>query len=150
MEFREQQREEATPERIHGVNSDLINLSEIIVVLFGVLILALSVWGIGAPSRLMQFVHKVMERDAGIHAAILVRVILGLALLVAATDSRFPVTFRVFGWVAIIAAAGIAVIGKARLRGFVARFYRLNPGFVRAWLLVGIVFGGFLVYGSVG
>jgi hypothetical protein len=128
----------------------LVNLSEIIVVLFGVLILALSIWGIGAPTRLMQFVRQLMERDAGIYAAIIVRVILGLALLGAASDSRFPVTFRVLGWIAIIAAVGIAVIGKARLRSFVTRFYRLNPGFVRACLLVGIVFGGFLVYGSVG
>jgi hypothetical protein len=98
----------------------------------------------------MQFVRRLIERDAGIHAAILVRVVLGLALLGAASDSRFPLTFRVLGWIAIIAAIGIVVIGKARLRGFVSRFYRLQPGFVRAWLLIGLVFGGFLVYGVTG
>jgi hypothetical protein len=125
-------------------------LSEMIVVLFGSLILALSVWGIGAPARLMQFVRQLIERDAGILAAILVRVILGLALLGAASDSRFPGTFRVLGWIAIIAAVGIVVIGKARVRRLVTRFYRLQPGFVRASLLIGIVFGSILVYGVAG
>lgn len=117
------------------------------VMLFGAVVLVLSAWGIAAPKRLIDLVRGVMDRDLGIYVAIIARVVLGLALLGAAQQSSFPQTFRVLGWIAIIAAVGLAIIGRDRVRRFVARFERLPAGFIRLWLIFGIAFGGFLIYG---
>jgi hypothetical protein len=126
----------------------LVVLSKTIVIVMGVAVCALSVWGIQAPARLMQFVARVLGRESGIAVAVAARLVLGVALLLAASESRAPLAFQTLGWVAIVAAVGLEVMGRRRMRQLVARFDRLSPGFVRLWLLFGLAFGGFMVYGA--
>lgn len=128
--------------------SVLVVLCKGIVILIGAVVFALSAWGIGNPEKLIRFVARVMDRDSGIWAAIAVRLILGIALLIAASESRFPLAFQVLGWVAVVAALGLEIIGRKRMRQLVARFDRLSPLFVRVWLVFGLAFGGFLVLGA--
>ena len=116
--------------------------------IFGIIICALSVWGIYAPAKLIEMVKGLMAQDVGIPAAIVVRLVLGAALITAAAESRFPVVFQVLGSVAILAAIGLAIMGRARMRKFVAWLDRLATLFIRLWLLLGIAFGGFLIYGA--
>jgi hypothetical protein len=124
-----------------------VAVSRVVVMAFGALVCALSMWGIYAPRDLIGLVKRVMERTSGIYIAIIVRLVLGAALIVTAADSRFPRVFSVFGWVAIIAAVGLAIIGRERISRFAGWFDRFSPGFVRLWLLLGLAFGGILIYG---
>ena len=121
--------------------------SELIIVVVGILVSAFSGWGIFAPQRLVQTVSVVMAKDWGIHAAVVVRLLLGLALIIAAPDSRFPLIFQILGWVALVAAAILAFMGRDRLRRFVSWFERISPLMTRVWLVFGFAFGGFLIYG---
>lgn len=124
------------------------SVSITIVWLFGVLVVLLSLWGIYSPGKLLSLVRGVMDRSTGLYAAVVTRLVLGLALILAAEGSRFPHVFQVLGWIAIVAAIGLLVIGQERLRRFIGWFDRLSPTLIRLWLLLGIVFGGFLVYGA--
>jgi hypothetical protein len=128
--------------------SGVASISIAIVFLFGVVIGALCVWGLCAPARLIQLVKRMMRWDIGIHLAIVVRVALGLAVIAAAVESRFPLAFHALGWIAIIAAVGLAIMGKVRMRKFIAWFDQRSTAVLRAWLLVGIAFAGFLMYGA--
>lgn len=121
--------------------------SQIVVLAVGGIVCLLSAWGIFVPKRLVRVVANVMERKPGIYVAIVVRVLLGLALIICASSSRFPHVFEVLGWIAIVAAVGLAVMGRARLHRFVAWFERFPDMLIRLWLLFGFAFGGFLVYG---
>lgn len=118
-----------------------------IVMLLGILIAGLSLWGLVAPGRLVDLVHRVAARRGGIYVAVVVRLIMGVALIVAAPASAFPRVFGVLGWVAVIAAIGLAIMGRNRLLKFIAWYERLSPALLRLWLVFGFAFGGLLVYG---
>lgn len=126
----------------------IITVSQIIVILFGALIGLLSIWGIVAPQKIMKLAKDTMSWDYGVYLAVAVRVLLGAALILFADASRFPVTFQVLGWITILAAVVIAVAGRARLRRFTAWMDKYSPSIIRGWLVVGVAFGGFLVYGA--
>lgn len=125
----------------------LVNLSQAIVLIIGSLVCALSAWGIYAPGRLMELVRNALDRKLGIQAAVAARVLLGAALILAAPESRFPAVFEALGWIAILAAIGLAFMGRERLRRFIGWFDRFSPALIRLWLLLGLAFGGLLVYG---
>jgi len=126
-----------------------MNVPQIVIVCVGATVCVLAAWGIYAPNRLLKLVIGAMEKDWGIYLAVIVRLLLGLALILAAPESRFPSIFRLLGWIAIVAAVGMVFLGRARMRGFIAWFERFPPTVIRLWLLFGIAFGGFLVFGIV-
>ena len=124
------------------------NVSQIFVLLAGISLCMFSVWGFFAPERLSQLVKTTIAADWGIYFAVIVRLMLGVALIVAAPESLFPMAFLIVGWIAIVAAAAAAFIGRERLRRIMDWFLeRFTPSIIRLWLLIGMAFGGFLIYG---
>ena len=135
--------------RTFGNNGDvLLNTSQFIVLALGVIVCALSAWGMYAPDKLWKLVNGAMEKDWGIYVAVVARLLLGAALIVVAPDSRFPLAFELLGWFAIVAAVIILFAGRDRLRRFVAWFEQSSQAMIRVWLLFGIAFGTFLIYGA--
>ena len=121
--------------------------SQSIVFLIGLLVSVLSVWGCFVPDRLIKLVMRVVDQDWGIYFAVVVRLLMRAALIVAAPVSKFPVVFEILGWIAIAAAVAIIFIGRERIAAIAAWFVRCPASLIRLWLLVGIAFGGFLIYG---
>ena len=122
-------------------------VSQTIILAVGITVCVLSAWGLSAPDRLRKLVGGVMERDWGMYFAVGVRLVLGLALILAASQSRFPLTFTVLGAITLVAAVALPFVGRERIVRLLAWFGRLPPAAIRVWLLFGIAFGGFLVYG---
>lgn len=122
-------------------------VAQSIVLAFGVVVAALCVWGIAVPEKMIGFVYGVTAKDWGIHLAVILRLLLGAALVIAAPRSRFPATFEILGWIAIAAAVVLLFMGRARLRKLVAWLERMPQPLIRVWLLFGVVFGVFLAYG---
>ena len=125
----------------------LATVSQVIVLVLGVTICVFSVWGAYAPEKLIKLVAGVADHAWGLYFAVLLRLVLGLALILAAPDSRFPLVFQALGWLAIAAAVALAVMGQQGIRRLVAWFARFSAAIIRVWLLVGMAFGGFLVFG---
>jgi hypothetical protein len=119
-----------------------------LVTILGLIVAALSLWGIAQPARLIRFVQIVMAERYGIWVAVLVRLLLGAAMIVCAPASRYPTSFTVLGWIAVIAAIGLALVGRDGMRRIVTWIDRFPPWLVRLALLVGLVFGLFLVNGA--
>ena len=90
---------------------------------------------------------RVVDQDWGIYFAVVIRLVMGAALIVAAPVSRFPVVFELLGWIAIAAAVAIIFIGRERIAALIAWFVRRSAWLIRLWLLFGMIFGGFLIYG---
>ena len=122
-------------------------IAKIVVLLFGMAVCVLSVWAMFVPERLRMLVHTITYQTWGYYVAVTVRLSLGLALIFAAPDSRFPVVFQFVGWLTIVAAVGLLMIGRDRLRTLVEWFDRLSNTVYRVWLLIALVFGLFLIYG---
>ncbi len=123
--------------------------SQIVVLALGVIVCALSVWGMVAPDKLWKLVNGAMEKNWGIYVAVVARLLLGAALIFVAPESRFPLVFEILGWFAIVAAVIMLFAGRVRLRRFVAWFEQSSQAMIRVWLLFGFAFGAFLVYGVV-
>lgn len=129
-------------------NNVIANVSQIIVLLFGIAVCVLSVWAMIVPQWLRRLVRTITDQAWGYYAAAAVRVLLGLALIFAAPVSRLPIAFQVVGWLAIAAAIGLLIIGQGRLSKLVEWFNRLSDTVFRAWLVTAVVFGLFLIYGA--
>jgi len=126
----------------------VITVSRIVVLVLGISMCMFAAWGIYAPQKLLQFVKRMMDEDWGIYFAVIVRLLLGVALIISAPDSRFPLTFLILGWIAIVAAVVAAFMGRGRLRSFINWWIeRFSPAGVRVWVLLAMAFGGFLIYG---
>ena len=126
----------------------LITISNIVVLAAGIAVCAMSVWGFYAPQKLVLWAKGAMAAGWGFWFAIIIRLLLGMALLIAAPTSQFPSAFSVIGWIAIAAAVVVAVMGRTGLREFADWILeRLSSTFIRIWVLFGLAFGGFLVYG---
>ena len=125
-----------------------IFVSQIIVLVIGGIVIVGAGWGMFAPGKLMTFVTSAVDQRWGIYIAVISRLALGLALITVAPASLFPVVFQVLGWIAIVAAVALAVAGRERVRRFIAWWSaRFSESIIRMWLLFGIAFGVFLVYG---
>ena len=122
-------------------------ISQYTVYLFGVVIVALSVWGVVVPNRLIALVTGSMNRGSGLYVRIGSRVVLGVALIVAAPPARFPTLFAVLGWISIAAAIALSLFGRASLGALLGWLERMPTTLVRLWLVFGVVFGAFLLYG---
>ncbi|MGB5510808.1 MAG: hypothetical protein WBM87_03770 [Woeseiaceae bacterium] len=128
-----------------------IVVSQISLLVIGITIIVLAGWGIIAPEKLMAFVSSAMNKSSGIYIAVIVRLVLGSALIIVAPASLFPIVFHVLGVIAIVAAIALLLMGRERMRRFIAWFSaRFSAPIVRLWLLFGVAFGGFLVYGVAG
>ena len=124
-----------------------VSVSQAIVLLLGVVIFGLSAWGMYSPESLVKLVTRTMNESYGMYLAVIVRLILGASLIVVAPVSRFPIVFAVLGWIAIVAAVGLVFIGRDNVRRILAWFGRFSNSMIRLWLVFGMAFAGFLIYG---
>ncbi len=124
-----------------------VSVSQAIVLLLGVVIFGLSAWGMYSPGSLVKLVTRTMNESYGMYLAVIVRLILGASLIVVAPVSRFPIVFEVLGWIAIVAAIGLVFIGRDNVRRILAWFGRFSNSMIRLWLVFGMAFAGFLIYG---
>jgi len=126
----------------------VVFVSQIAVLLIGVTVIVLAGWGMFAPEKLMTLVTSAMDKYWGMYVAVIVRLVLGAALIIVAPVSLFPVVFHVLGVIAIVAAIALVLMGRERVRRFIAWWSeQFSAPIIRLWLLFGIAFGGFLVYG---
>ncbi len=126
----------------------VVTVSQIVVLVAGISLCMFAAWGIYAPKKLLQSVKGMMDADWGIYFAVIVRLMLGVALIITAPGSRFPLVFQIVGWVAIVAGVAAAFIGRERLRRFTNWWFeRFSPPGIRLWVLFAMAFGGFLIYG---
>ena len=120
--------------------------SRLIIQIVAVLILAGCVFGLVAPKGLIGVVNQVVSKPGGWLFAVVIRILLGAALLTAAQASKFPLAFTVLGWIAIAAAIGILLLGPSRMQRIVHWVERLGPTGIRAGFAFGAAFAGFLLF----
>jgi len=116
-----------------------------LVIILSLAIAALGAVGLISPDRLVRFA-KLVQTRGGLYAAGAFRLVLGLALLLAAVSSKAPEVLRVLGVVLIIAGLATPLLGVERSRKLIAWWAGLGSGFVRAWGCIALAIGLLLVY----
>jgi hypothetical protein len=82
------------------------------------------------------------------YVAVMVRLTIGVLLVLAAPHSLFPLAFEILGWIAIVAALLVPVVGRERIDRLLDWWSRRSTLGIRLWSLAGLAFGCFLVYGA--
>lgn len=115
--------------------------------LVGLLIVGLGLYGLAAPTALIGFARSVVT-SKGLWIAFVFRLMLAAALYLSADAARTPMTFRVLAAVTAIGALAIPVLGQSRATAMIEWWSGHGDLFVRAWSLIAIALGAFLVWSS--
>lgn len=116
------------------------------ILLFGVFILLAGAVILVKPSLIFDLFHSNLE-SFGLHAlAVVVRLILGIALVTYAAESKYPVALQMLGWISITAAMIFLVIGRSRFKDLLTWALSVTEPVVRIAGIFAILFGGFLIY----
>lgn len=118
----------------------------LLIILFGVLILVASLSLMIRPSLVIGVMESSVEEIWLYVLAVGIRLLLGWLLIQQAAASKFPVAIAVLGWIALIAAFSILVIGHGRFVRLVRWVTRWFKPWSRVGGLFGVAFGAFLIY----
>ena len=117
-----------------------------LIVLFGVLTLLAGIVIVINPELIFGFLRNNLDKLSLHVLAVAVRLVLG-ALLISQSDiSRFPLAIEIIGWLSIVAAISLAVIGRCNFTRLMLRALSLSKPYGRVGGIVAVAFGGFLIY----
>ena len=114
--------------------------------IFSLVIVLLSLYGVFWPSSLVSFVRGSMAGGSGLWVAVVARLILAVLLWFLAPLSLTPTTFSVLAVLALVAAFALPVMGVQRILKLMEWVGNWRPSAIRLWCLLGVAFGGFLLW----
>ena len=98
------------------------------------------------PETIFGLIRKKLD-SLGLHIlAVVVRIIIGVALILCATESKYPTTILIIGWISIVAAFVLGIMGRTNFRRLMSWALSLAPAFGRIGGFLAILFGGFLIH----
>ena len=118
---------------------------KLLVMIIGLLIAAMGILGIVAPSVPLQFARSLLTPSA-LYIVAAVRVCFGLLLVWVAHGSRAPIALRVLGVLIVIAGAITPFFGVERARAILDWWSSQGAAFMRVGMGFAVVFGLFVVY----
>ena len=119
-----------------------------IVLLFGILIVLLGVYGIAKPVPFLRFVSR-FRSPTWLNVAAIIRIALGIVLLLAAPDCRFTTALQILGVLIILAGVVLPMLKRSSVEGMMDWFIGLSLPAIRVWCVVAILFGLILIYTAV-
>ena len=123
-------------------------LAAYLIILMGAITVGLCGWFLIRPWDLLDLIKSILKQGWWMYAAVGTRLILGLAMLLIADGSAFPLVFTIIGWLAILAAIVIPFMGVSNVTSIIEQVESLPSFALRGWLSGGILFGGLIVYGA--
>jgi hypothetical protein len=120
----------------------------IVALVFSLFVAALGALGIVSPMGLLSIIRQ-FQRPAGLYAAAILRVIIGVVLFLAAPTSRFPEVVRILGIIIFVSGLITPLFGFERFRRLLNWWSARGPAFIRVWAGCALAFGLLLAYAVV-
>jgi hypothetical protein len=117
----------------------------IVALVLSLFVAALGALGIVLPMRLLSIIRQ-FQRPAGLYAVAILRVVLGVALLLAAPSSRLPQVVRILGIIIFVSGLITPLFGLERFRRLLNWWSARGPAFMRVWAGFALAFGLLLAY----
>ena len=122
-----------------------MRIVKLLAIALGLVIAAIGVLGVAAPSVLLEFGRSLQSTNA-LYVVAAVRVMFGAILLWVVPASRTPKILRVLGVFIIIAGVFTPFFGVERTRAMFDWWSTQGSLFTRAWATVAVCFGLFIAY----
>lgn len=119
-----------------------------IVSILAALIGLLCLYGLVFPKQLVGWASAFWKQTFSFILAILIRLIFGGLLIVAAPATDYATIFTFLGYLMILAAVLIAILGKTKISLMIVWVKTWPLLWVRSWLLFGLIFAGLLITGT--
>ena len=120
-----------------------------IIILFATTTITAGIIIVINPETIFGLLRKKLESLSLHILAVVVRVILGAALIMFATESRYPTAILILGWISIVAASVLGIMGRTNFKRLMSWALGVAPIFGRIGGLLAILFGGFLIHAVV-
>ena len=117
-----------------------------IIIVFGTATFVAGIIILINPETVFGLLRRKSE-SLGLHIlAVVVRIILGVALIIYAPESRYPTAILILGWISIVAASVLGIMGRKNFMRLMSWALNLAPSFGRIGGFFAMLFGGFLIY----
>ena len=120
-----------------------------IIILFATATIVAGIIIVINPETIFGLLRMKLESLSLHILAVVVRVILGVALIMFATESRYPTAILILGWISIVAASVLGIMGRTNFKRLMSWALSIAPSFGRIGGLMAILFGGFLIHAVV-
>ena len=120
-----------------------------LIILFGTATIVAGLIIVIKPETVFGLLRRNFE-SLSIHIlAVVIRIIIGVALIMAAAESNYPTTILIIGWISIIAASILGIMGRKNFKRLISWALSIVPFFGRIGGLIAILFGAFLIHAVV-
>ena len=117
-----------------------------LIMAFGLFILVSAGLLIVRPATFTAFMLKNADQTWLHVTAVVVRLALGIALLLYAPSSNFPLTLNVLGWIALVAGIVLALIPPLKFKRMIHWSFDRFGKITRVAGVLAVLFGAFLIY----
>lgn len=121
----------------------------VLIIIFGALNLLAGIVIVINPEVIFGFLRNNLDKLELHILAIVVRLILGVLLIYQSNESKFPFVIEIIGWLSIVAAIFLAVMGRRNFTRLMSWALSLVKHFGRVGGVLAAAFGAFLIYAFV-
>ena len=121
----------------------------VLIILFGALTLLAGVVIVINPEVIFGFLRSNLDKLAVHLLAVAVRLVMGTLLIFQSSVSKFSFAIEVIGWLSIVAAIFLAVMGRRNFNRLMSWALSLSKFFGRIGGILAVAFGAFLIYAFV-
>ncbi|MBT8114971.1 MAG: hypothetical protein KJP04_06310 [Arenicella sp.] len=117
-----------------------------LIIVFGLMLMIAGCVILANPESIFAPLRNALDRPGLQVAAVLARLTLGYLLISQAALSRFPLLIQIIGWLSVVAAITLAVVGRNNFKRLMNWALSLVKPLGRVSGAVAFSFGAFLVY----
>ena len=121
----------------------------VLIIIFGALTLLAGVVIVINPEVIFSFLRNNLDKLILHILAVVVRLVIGVLLIHQSNVSKFPFVIEFIGWLSIVAAVFLAVMGRRNFNRLMSWALSLLKPFGRVGGVFAAAFGGFLIYAFV-
>jgi hypothetical protein len=119
------------------------------IIIFGTLTCLAGIVILVNPEIVFGFLRKNSDKIGLQILAVAIRLVLGAFLIYQSGASKYPFVIEIIGWLSIVAAVFLAVIGRNNFKRLISWALSLAKPFGRVGGVVAVCFGAFLIYAFV-
>ena len=121
----------------------------ILIIIFGALTLLAGILIVINPETIFGFLRNNLDKVELHILAVVVRIVLGVLLIYQSSISKFPLVIEIIGWLSIVAAIFLAVMGRRNFKRLMSWALSLAKPIGRVGGVIAMAFGAFLIYAFV-
>jgi len=121
----------------------------VLIIIFGALTLMAGIIIVINPEVIFGFLRNNLDKLVLHILAVVVRLVLGVLLIYQSNLSKFPFVIEILGWLSIVAAVFIAVMGRHNFHRLMSWALSFVKPFGRVGGVLAAAFGAFLIYAFV-